>query len=172
MTEPTMPTFLGCRKALKEDLTELFSDMEFKNAAGEKVQGVTGYEQYLPEITADEEDVSQFFPYFIVRLAGGGIDHEEEKSDEDPWKVTVDVFLGIFDDSTDSQGSDDIINMIQRVMNRFVHEPTLAHVFRAKQDMSFQLQDEDTYPYYFGAVELNFDIPKIERRVVFQNEYT
>ena len=33
--------------------------------------------------------------------------------------------------------------------------------------MSTAIQDEDTYPYYFGAIEMTFNLPKIERRDEF-----
>ena len=29
--------------------------------------------------------------------------------------------------------------------------------------MSFALQDEDTYPFYFGAIDIKFYVPKIGR---------
>ena len=35
--------------------------------------------------------------------------------------------------------------------------------FRANQNVSFALQDEDTYPYYFGGIDIKFYTPKIGR---------
>lgn len=48
------------QKSLIAEIEELLAQMQLKNAAGEDVFGVKGYEQRLPEITDDEEDQSQF----------------------------------------------------------------------------------------------------------------
>ena len=47
------------QKSLIAEIEELLAQMLLKNAAGEDVFGVKGYEQRLPEITDDEEDQSQ-----------------------------------------------------------------------------------------------------------------
>lgn len=46
------------QKSLIAEIEELLAQMQLKNAAGEDVVGVKGYEQRLPEITDDEEDHS------------------------------------------------------------------------------------------------------------------
>lgn len=56
------------------------------------------------------------------------------------------------------------MNMIQDVVDRFVAEPLLNKKFRAEQDIEWAIQDEDTYPFYFGGVAISFNVPKIGRR--------
>ena len=46
------------QKSLIAEIEELLAQMQLKNAAGEDVFGVKGYEQRLPEVTDDEEDQS------------------------------------------------------------------------------------------------------------------
>ena len=53
------------------EVENILRDVVTKNTAGEDMVGVKGYKYRLPLITADDEDESQFFPYFIVRLSGG-----------------------------------------------------------------------------------------------------
>ena len=53
------------QKALIAEIEKLLAEMQMKNATGEDVAGVKGYEQRLPEITDDEEDQSQFFPILL-----------------------------------------------------------------------------------------------------------
>lgn len=53
--------------------------------------------------------------------------------------------------------------MIQRLVNRFAAEPLLDHKYRAQQDMEWAVQDEETYPYFFGGVRIKFSVPKIGR---------
>ena len=52
---------------------------------------------------------------------------------------------------------------MDKVMNRFLERPLLDNKFRANQNVSFALQDEDTYPYYFGGIDIKFYVPKIGR---------
>lgn len=161
-------SILLLQKDLLKEVTSLLGEMQFKNADGETVTGVTGYEQRLPQITEDDEDTSQFFPYAVARVTNWNT-----KDDTDPWHVTIDVLFGIYDDAKDSHGHEALMNMIEVVANRFVHEPLLAHSFRAEQNIDAELQDEDTYPYYFGGIEFVFTAPKIERKVEFdESSYT
>lgn len=86
----TMPTasILLLQKTLLKEVVSLLAEMKFENSDGETVTGVTGYEQRLPQITEDDEDSSQFFPYAVVRATGWNT-----KDDTDPWHVTLDVLL-------------------------------------------------------------------------------
>lgn len=166
----TMPTasILLLQKTLLKEVVSLLAEMKFENSDGETVTGVTGYEQRLPQITEDDEDSSQFFPYAVVRATGWNT-----KDDTDPWHVTIDVLFGIVDTSKDSHGHELLMNMIQKVADRFIHEPLLDHSYRAEQNIDAELQDEDTYPYYIGGIEFVFTAPKIERKIEFdENKYT
>ncbi len=144
------------QRELVEEVEKILQDIQTKNTAGETVAGVKGYEQRLPVVTSDEEDESQFFPYFIVKLSDG-----KTQDDNNPWIVTTDILLGCYDDSKKADGHRHIMNMVQRICDRFAAEPLMNNKFRAEQDMEWALQDEDTYPFYFGGVEIRFNIPKI-----------
>ena len=87
------------QKSLIAEIEELLAQMQLKNAAGEDVVGVKGYEQRLPEITDDEEDQSQFFPYFIVRIEEGNT-----PTDDEPWLVGTTVLFGICDYDKETNG--------------------------------------------------------------------
>lgn len=53
--------------------------------------------------------------------------------------------------------------MIRRIIDRFSQEALLSRKFRCESKMDWAVQDEDTYPYFFGGVRLQFNIPKIGR---------
>lgn len=147
------------QRELIEEVEKILRDIETKNTEGETVTGVKGYEQMLPIVADDEEDESQFFPYFIVKLGDG-----KTQDDDSPWIVTTDIYLGCYDDSKKANGHRHIINMAQRICDRFAAEPLMNNKFRAEQDMEWALQDEDTYPFYFGGVRIRFNVPKVGRR--------
>ena len=121
--------------------------------------GATGYKQSLPVLQADDETPDQFFPYFIVRLEEG-----ETENDDSTWLVPVQILFGVFDSDANTDGHLHIMEMIQRTADRFAAEPLLNKIFRADQNMHWAMQEEDTYPYYFGGIELRFMVPKIGRR--------
>lgn len=152
----TCKALLGTKQQRIRMIEDL--QMQLKNAAGEDVFGVKGYEQRLPEITDDEEDQSQFFPYFIVRIEEGNT-----PTDDEPWLVGTTVLFGICDYDKETNGHRTILEMITKVTNRFLERPLLDSKFRANQNVSFALQDEDTYPFYFGAIDIKFYVPKIGR---------
>lgn len=145
---------------LTAEIENILEDVVTKNTAGESVTGVKGYEYRLPLIVSDEEDESQFFPYFIVRPSEG-----RTEDDNDPWLVTVDILLGICENDKDALGQKHLLVMIQRIVDRFAAEPLLNKKYRAVQKMEWAVQDEDTYPFYFGGVEIKFRVPKIGRRI-------
>lgn len=140
------------------EVEKILDDVQTKNTSGETVSGVNGYEQSLPVVMEDEEDDSKYFPYFIVRMGEGSTE-----DDNDPWTDTVNILFGVYDDDKQTNGHRHILTMIQRVTDRFAKEPLLNKKFRAKEKMSFALQDEDTYPFYFGGVEMRFSVPKMGR---------
>ena len=81
------------QKSLIAEIEELLAQMQLKNAAGEDVFGVKGYEQRLPEITDDEEDQSQFFPYFIVRIEEGNTPTDEKEVQNKQYSNFLQVFF-------------------------------------------------------------------------------
>lgn len=148
--------------ALLKEITDILKDIRTENTAGEAVDGIKGYAQQLPEITEDDTDASQLFPYFIVRLSDGNT-----AGDEEPWIITVNILLGAYDKDKSGRGFLHVLHMIQRITDRFAAEPLLKKRFRAEPDMSWALQEEDTYPFYFGGVEIKFSVMKIGRRRIF-----
>ena len=142
------------------EVENILRDVVTKITAGVDVVGVKGYKYRLPLITAVDEDESQFFPYFLVRLSEG-----KTEDDDSPWLVTADILLGVCENDKDVPGYEHIMVMIQRITDRFAAEPLLNKKFRAEQDMEWAVQDEDTYPFYFGGVEIKFRVPKIGRRI-------
>lgn len=151
------------QRALVTEIEEILKDLISTKADGTQTSGFKGYEQFLPVLVNDDETADQFFPYFIVRLADG-----VTKDDEDLWTITADILLGLHDDDVANNGHRVMLNAITRITTRFAKEATLGYAghkaFRCSPEMEWGLQDEDTYPYFFGGVELKFFAPKPQRR--------
>lgn len=145
---------------LAADIKHSLRDVYTKTISGGE-EPVTVYKHRLPVVVEDEDDESKYFPYAIVRLTDSST--EEEK----PWRQGVVIILGVYDEDVTGAGYMHILTMIERITNRFLEEPLLNHKYRADATINTSIQDEDTYPYYFGAIEMSFNLPKIERRDEF-----
>jgi len=155
---PTAKTVPFLQRDLIAEIESLISDLEFKRADGTKVFGAPGYIQQLPKLESDDEDPDQYFPYFIVR-------HTQSTTENDtaPWIATFNILLGVYDDDESNIGHFQLENAVQRITDRFVFDPLLSHAWRALQNIEIAIQEDDTYPYFFGGIELKFQVPKIRR---------
>ena len=151
-------TALDFQKDLATEVENILKDVITYDPDGQLKSGVTAYRQFLPKVTEDDEDETKFFPYAIIRLSEG-----TTPNDFEPWEVTADILLGVYDVDPMMGGNDNILIMIRRIIDRFSSEALLSKRYRCQSQMDWAVQDEDTYPYFFGGVRLKFSIPKIGR---------
>lgn len=156
-------SFQDLQNSLIDKIGELLSEMSFEKADGTTVAGAAGYPQQLPKLTQDDEDPDQFFPYYIVKIIGG-----HTATDNEPWDTTVDIMLGCYSDDAENNGHLKLLDMIKTITEYFQAYPLLNHKYRALQDMEFAIQDEDTYPYFFGGIEMKFWVARARR----EDEYS
>ena len=112
------------------------------------------YAQDLPEKLSGEKSA---FPYVIVRVQEGV--YEDEKEQE----VTTLLLIGTHDDGLIPQGHRQVLNVISKIVERFRKNPMLAEYFIAKQDIRWNLQEEDTRPIFFGGLLIRWKIKAIEK---------
>jgi hypothetical protein len=147
------------QKELCRELGVIFKGDLFKDSTGEYVK-LNTYEQQLP--IREDEDAPDPMPYIIVRLETGTI-----KSGTDPQEVLVTMLFGYFDDSPENNGHRGVLGMIQRVQERFMKEPMLANQFMFENDeqhpFDWALQDEESFPYFFGAASMTFKTAAIRK---------
>jgi len=137
--------------AVAEDLTALLAHDHFKTPDGEKA-APKAYPQQLPK--RDSNDDEDPFPYVIVRIDSGGID-----SQTDPHKVALLLLIGIFDDDKSNQGHNSVLEIIERIQRHYEETPLLANQFKFIDPFHWALQDEESWPYFFGACNLSFELP-------------
>lgn len=154
---------------LIEELKIVFSGFLLKTPAIDLESGEPSmsepnlFSQSLP-IRKDDADDDPY-PYIIVRMDSGDMKQDH------PHMVKVRIVIGSFDDSTDTNGHKDVLNIIQKIYERFARNPVLANKYVMKDDsenpFTWVLQDDDTYPYYFGAVEVTWETSAIRRESQF-----
>ncbi len=167
--------------ALVNELKRMFKDFHLRNQEG-SVFGVNIFSQNLPipksapppegdlDPSAVEEglwasDVSYVpepFPYIIVRANQGEIETIEGEQE-----IEFYLLIGVYDNSLDNQGHKDVLNIIQDIYERFSKCAILDHRYECAMPIDWVLQDEESYPYYFGAMTLNFLTHPIRREDPF-----
>ena len=138
------------QKAIMEDLRELFATDQFKTPDG-KMASPGLYPQFLPQLESDDD--TDPFPYIIVRIDSGGIETQT-----DPHKISVILVIGIFEDSLENEGHESVLEIIERIQQHYEETPALKE-FVCADPFNWALQDEPSYPYFYGAVNLVFHAP-------------
>lgn len=160
-------TFLDFEQDLAEEIKEILKEVSTTNAAGQQVSGVSVYRHDLPLQFSD--DVRPILPCAVVRVYEG-----QTADDDDCWHVVAGIHLGTYDESADNHGHEDLLIMIQRIVDRFAADPSLKEgIYRAEQDIGWEIQDSDVPPMFYGSVALKFYVPKIERSTLgYDHIYT
>lgn len=147
------------QEEIVKELEAIFKGDLFKNSLGEYVK-LNVYEQQLP--IREDEDSPDPMPYIIVRLETGST-----KSGTDPQEVLVTLLFGYFDDSPENNGHKGVLGMIQKVHERFEKQPMLANQFMFQDPFDWALQDEESFPYFFGAASMTFKTAAIRKEDKF-----
>lgn len=150
-------TPLSLQKALAEDLQSLFDgfvDLKQNCAAGK----MKIYENASP-IQMDNQNEDDIYPYIVVRLTGGEV---PEDYDTRPTANVV-ILIGYYDPDLSNDGNKYVMTAIHRIIERFRKNSLLADMYNQTGNIEWTMSDEDTYPYFFGGLQMTFTLPKIER---------
>lgn len=153
------PVFL--QKALKEELRNLFADFVSSSDLDFEKRGVSVYEQDLP-LEMETEDEEEKTPFIIVRLSEG-----EQEQRENAEMVTVVMIFCARDTAWNRSGYQDVMNMIQKVKERFLKNPLVGKYFTAELPLKWVIQEGETHEIYYGGIELNFSCPAIRQESAF-----
>lgn len=159
---------------LATDLAEIFKHFFLKDPQGNTVH-LNIFKQSLPiptaaempETVTDEEleegiyDVQAKedpYPYIIVRVEQGKIEEIDQEQ-----TVIVNLIIGVIDRDYSNQGHKDVLNIIQKIYERFAKNAILAKKYECVMPIEWALQDEESFPYFFGGMALQFETIRIRR---------
>ena len=159
IAEHDTPPTDGEAEELVREIGVIFRDDLFKDSAGEYIK-MNVYEQNLP--IRQDEDAPDPIPYVIVRVETG-----QAKGGVEPQEVFVTLLIGYFDDDAGNNGHKGVLGIIQKIQERFMKEPMLAKQFYFMNDeqhpFDWALQDEESFPYFFGAASMTFATAAIRK---------
>ena len=159
--------------AIKEDLESLFSGVPYKTppqSAGNRPAFYPDSPETLPdeetpgsgtirvfeqELPIREPGITEDpFPYIIVRLDTGGVD-----SPTDPHKASIILLIGVYDDDKQNQGHKSVLEIMETIQTHYEKFPTLCGGnFQFTDPFQWTLQDEPSWPYFYGACSLAFNL--------------
>lgn len=143
--------------ALAEELGRLYQDILLKDAAG-NFTALRIFPQNLPipQTNDDAEADDLPVPYCIVRLLKG------KYPAQGPNTASLLVVFCIYDDDPSQKGHRVVMNLINRLFERFAKQPYLKN-FEFQPPFEWMLPDEDEYPFYVGGAQMLFSLPGIVR---------
>lgn len=162
-------TPLFFQEALKKEIKLITKDMRFCQRDSRELVPLHVYGQSLPipgrkenEGTGQEFDTIEYidegeedavfpFPWCLVKIDGGRVLQVNGRQE-----VQVAVCFGIFNDGLENQGHREVMNLIQKVYGRFAADPLLDKRYTCSGEFEWALQEEDTYPHFFGAIGMTF----------------
>lgn len=161
---------------LVEELKKIFDGFRLKNPLGE-LSEINVFSQALPIpapvappadaeqelieeglVDTDPVKVEDPYPYAIVRVQEGKIETIDGAQ-----SVAAFIILGVYDESLQNQGHKDVLNMIQKIYERFAKNAILAGKYELLHPIEWTLQEEESYPYFIGGMALNFSTLPIRR---------
>lgn len=150
-------TILKLQHDLCEEIKKIFDGMTFGTLSGER-KAINIFEQELPEVETDDEDEENVtIPYCIVKVESGNFKQQNESN------CNVVFVFGFYDDSKNHAGYKDVLIAFEKVRQRFQKMPCIDAFECDTDSIQFVTTDEDYYPYHFGAIQMSFNIPNIER---------
>lgn len=149
-------TPLELQDELIKELREIFRDYAYKTPLGKRISPNI-YAQHIP--ISETDDDADPVPYIIVRLNTG----DDEGIRDSFNKVGLVIIVCIYDDALEAQGHRDVLNIIQKIYERFHKNPNLHNKAAYTGEFHWAAQEEDYYPFYFGACSMNFNIAAIRR---------
>ncbi len=145
------------------------------------MQEVKVFAQYLPQpsgITFAEkaaglknytsDDYESNFPCVIVKLADMTDTEEQSRKHS---SVKVSILAGVYDESPECQGYIDLLNLQEHIRIWLMDQRVLAHKYLLKMPLVSKLDDTETWPVYFGIMDMEYELGRPVRSSEFVYRY-
>lgn len=148
-----------CQTALRELLEDLFKGKKYGGPAGPSSIGF--YEQEIPMPTESDYDADTETapaPFIIVRCEAGKI-----PDDDSPQIMDYSIIFCTYDDDVKRTGWQDVVSIRERIIQKLCSEPYFGGAFTIQKPISWAMQQDDTHPYYYGAITLKITAPALSQ---------
>ena len=148
---------------LIDEIIQIVGDIDLTDKNGKRAE-LSGYQQAIPVFPVFSEDPSLYdryqgdnlFPYFVVRADnvsyGGSAGNV----------ASIMIMFAIYDEDPTQKGYYTLTAIMERIIMRFRTDPVLGPFYCSDQ-MTIQYQEDDSYPQFFGGIEMAWYLPDTER---------
>lgn len=138
------------RDAICQELDGIFKDRRYSSTHGDVAPRI--YQQLVPLKDSGTED--DLLPYIIVRVNGGKVEGPRSAH-----IVSVTFICGVYDERESNEGFHAVEEMLQDIAFHFAQNPLFGGGrFRYAYPFEWLNQEEESYPYYFGAGTCSFEV--------------
>lgn len=99
----------------------------------------------------EEEYLENIYPFILLRASAGQASQEGVDTAEN--EISVIAVIGVRYPGEDMQGAAEVADLIDRIITGAARQPYTPHC-RILPDVRWQIDEDDTHPYYFGAATL------------------
>ena len=99
----------------------------------------------------EEEYLEKIYPFVLLRASAGQTSQEGVDTAEN--EISVIAVIGVRYPGEDMQGAAEVAELIDRIITGAERQPYTPHC-RILPDVRWQIDEDDTHPYYFGAATL------------------
>ncbi len=111
------------------------------------------------DMMPEEMTENRLFPYFVVRVDETEYCKPKENMG-DVNQAHVMIAFAIYDDNPELKGYFTLTAIMERVIMRFQRNPVLGSFF-CSRTMKTAYQEDDTFPQFFGGIEMLWYLPDI-----------
>lgn len=148
--------------AVVADLKRLFEHHHLKNSLGtERVVAV--YPNDTPVRQGDDDGADREAPpepYIVVKLMGGNIQDENA-----PHVMEIVLVACVYDRDPNRQGSRDALHLVNEIYRHYATNGIVAKWYALQYPIRWAMPDDDTHPYYYAAMALNFEATAVTKEV-------
>lgn len=146
--------------AVVEDCTK---NLRFVDSFGDAIP-ISVFEQNLPVKQNDSDD--EPYPYIIVRVVEGKLNPNEGSRIIHVW-----IVIGIVENDLKNQGGEEV-SMIEEIIGMRLCEQNVLQHFRLAGPIAWGIEDTDTYPYFYGGMEMDFETHQVQNADRIAERYT
>jgi hypothetical protein len=110
------------------------------------------YSQALPYTNGD--DGCNYAPYIAVQIQSS-----KQEDETEPQDTIILLNIGIYDDDKMNQGYISVLNIIETIRQCLFLKRLFDGKYYIKLPFSWQLSDEDVWPFFVGSIETHWNLP-------------
>ena len=122
-------------------------------------------EVHLMRLPDKDAEINRI-PYVVLQYLTGKDEHTSSVGEDSSCNVRIIVATY---SKNDSEGSLDVLNVLTRIRIALLRAGVIGSQFLLKKPLEILVYPDDTQPYFFGELMTVWEMPLIQREVIFNH---